>query len=154
MKSKLARRQAREIAVQTLYQMEMNEVTAEVALRAALEELIEEEDTVTVDPSDDVQFLRSIVNGTSTHVEQIDGVLEGYLTGWKMDRLSKVDRQILRLGAYEMFFEEGTPDAVILNEAIELAKHFGTDESGKFVNGVLGQMVRERDQIQQKINQS
>lgn len=153
MKSKLARRQAREIAVQTLYQMEMNEVTAEVALHAALEELIEEEDTVSVDPSDDVQFLRGIVNGTSTKIELIDRVLEGYLTGWKMDRLSKVDRQILRLGTYEMFFEEGTPDAVILNEAIELAKHFGTDESGKFVNGVLGQMVRERERIAQTINQ-
>jgi N utilization substance protein B len=151
MKSKLARRQAREIAVQTLYQMEMNEVTAEVALRAALEELTEEEDTVTVDPTDDVQFLHAIVNGASAKVEQIDRVLEDYLTGWKMDRLSKVDRQILRLGTYEMFFEEGTPDAVILNEAIELAKHFGTEESGKFVNGVLGQMVRERESIEPKL---
>lgn len=153
MKSKLTRRQAREMAVQTLYQMDMNEVTVDVALQAALEELIEEEDTVDVHPTDDVQFLRQIVKGASSNVELIDRVLEKYLTGWSIDRLSKVDRQILRLGTYEMFFEEGAPDAVILNEAIELAKHFGTDESGKFVNGVLGQMVRERDSIQEKINQ-
>jgi N utilization substance protein B len=147
----MKRRLAREIAVQSLYQIEMNEVSADVALQAAVEELIEPEETVDVSPEDNLEFLRTLVYGASSKHEKIDELLSGYLTGWKMDRLSRVDRQILRLAVFEMFFDEQTPDRVAVNEAIELAKHFGTEESGKFVNGVLGQMIKESEQIKEKI---
>jgi N utilization substance protein B len=147
----MKRRLAREIAVQSLYQIEMNEVSADVALQAAIEELIEPDETVEVSPEDDLNFLRAIVYGTTANTEKIDELLNDYLKGWKMDRLSKVDRQILRLAVYEMFFDTQTPGAVAVNEAIDLAKHFGTEESGKFVNGVLGQMIKESEQIKAKI---
>jgi N utilization substance protein B len=147
----MKRRLAREIAVQSLYQIEMNEVSADVALQAAVEELIEPEETVEVSPEANLEFLRSLVYGTTAKHEKIDELLSGYLTGWKMDRLSRVDRQILRLAVFEMFFDEQTPSRVVVNEAIELAKHFGTEESGKFVNGVLGQMIKESEQIKEQI---
>lgn len=147
----MKRRLAREIAVQSLYQIEMNEVSADVALQAAVEELIEPDETVEVSPEANLDFLRTLVYGASSKHEKIDELLSGYLTGWKMDRLSRVDRQILRLAVFEMFFDVQTPSRVVVNEAIELAKHFGTEESGKFVNGVLGQMIKESEQIKEQI---
>jgi N utilization substance protein B len=149
----MKRRLAREIAVQTLYQMEMNDVSAEVAIKAAVEELIEPDETVEVSPEDDLAFLENLVKGTATRGADIDNLLADFLTGWKIDRLSKVDRQILRLAVFEMFYQDLTPGPVAVNEAIELAKHFGTDESGKFVNGVLGQMIKASDEIRAKIQQ-
>ncbi|MOA60631.1 hypothetical protein D3C78_1855570 [compost metagenome] len=65
--------------------------------------------------------------------------------------MSKVDRQVLRLAVYEMIFRDDVPGKVAVNEAIELAKHFGTIESGKFVNGVLGKMIQDVDQLKAKI---
>jgi len=70
------------------------------------------------------------------------------LTGWQVDRLSRVDRQVLRLAVYEMLYRQDVPPKVVINEAIELAKHFGRDENGKFVNGVLGRMMKEREENQ------
>src|SRR5690606_34824565 len=92
-------------------------------------------------------FLHSLVTGTVNKLEEIDPLLERYLKGWKVDRLSKVDLQILRLAVYEMIHEDEVPPKVVINEAIELAKWFGTEESGKFVNGVLGKMIKERDEL-------
>lgn len=64
-----------------------------------------------------------------------------------MDRLSKVDREILRLATYEMVFRDDVPPKVVVNEAIEMSKNFGTEESGKFVNGVLGKMIKDLDTL-------
>lgn len=68
-----------------------------------------------------------------------------------MDRLSRVDHQILRLAIYEMVFRDDVPPKAAINEAIDLAKHFGLDDSGKFVNGVLGQMIKELDIVKEKL---
>ncbi|MMZ68629.1 hypothetical protein D1872_313360 [compost metagenome] len=73
-----------------------------------------------------------------------------YLKGWQVSRLSRVDRQILRLAAYEMVFMDDVPAKVAVNEAIELSKHFGTEESGKFVNGVLGRIIQELEQLKSR----
>ncbi|WP_080840923.1 transcription antitermination factor NusB [Cohnella massiliensis] len=141
----MKRRLAREIAVQSLYQMEMNGVDAQAAVETVLTEAREEneiganvEDVGAVDG-----FTRELVKGVTAHREEIDRSLARYLTGWQVDRLSRVDRQILRLAAFELAHRKEVPPKVVVNEAIELAKRFGTDESGKFVNGVLGRMLRE-----------
>jgi transcription antitermination protein NusB len=81
------------------------------------------------------------------HKVAIDDMLEHYLKGWQMSRLSRVDRQILRLATFEMVFADDVPAKVAVNEAIDLAKHFGTEDSGKFVNGVLGKMIQEVDTL-------
>src|SRR5690606_36237293 len=97
------------------------------------------------DPQTD-EFARQLFFGVLENKAAIDELLVKYLTGWQVDRLSRVDRQILRLATYEMIYQsEQIPPKVSLNEAIELAKYFGTEESGKFVNGVLAKLLKSLD---------
>jgi N utilization substance protein B len=140
----MKRRLAREIAVSSLYQMEMNGVTGDEAVNMVMEEA-RQENEIGADVAELAavdEYTRELVQGVSERKEELDGQLAVFLTGWQVDRLSRVDRQILRLAAYEMKHRQ-VPPKVVVNEAIELAKHFGLDESGKFVNGVLGRMIRE-----------
>ncbi|CAH1210275.1 Transcription antitermination protein NusB [Paenibacillus plantiphilus] len=145
----MKRRLAREIAVQSLYQMEMNEVAAVDAVNMLFDEVNEENelgiDSTDVSAIDD--HVRGLVNGVTENKSAIDDMLQGYLTGWQVDRLSRVDRQILRLACYEMIYRDDVPPKAAINEAIDLAKHFGTDESGKFVNGVLGRLLQAVDEL-------
>ncbi|GJM76437.1 N utilization substance protein B [Paenibacillus macerans] len=149
----MKRRLAREIAIQSLYHMEMNEVEAEEAVSMLLSEAAgDNEGEVNLsDAEGDKAFVLELVNGTWSRKDAIDGLLSDYLKGWQISRLSKVDRQVLRLAAYEMIFRDDVPGKVAVNEAIELAKHFGTEESGKFVNGVLGKMIQDVEQLKSKI---
>lgn len=136
----MKRRVAREKVIQTLYQTEFTNGTVDEAIRHVLEE---------EGPVDfaDRNYIEEMVRGTLEHASAIDGLLQGYLKGWKMDRLARVDRAILRLGVYEMIYREEVPAKVAVNEAIELAKAFSAPESAKFVNGVLGQIVHQLDDI-------
>lgn len=149
----MKRRVIREIAVQSLYQMEMNEVNSKEAVMMLLSEAAEENETDRVigDEVKVAEIVLELVNGCWAVREQIDAVLAHYLKGWQVSRLSRVDRQILRLAAYELAFREDVPGKVAVNEAIELAKHFGTDDSGKFVNGVLGRMLQELDKVKSQL---
>jgi N utilization substance protein B len=150
----MKRRVAREIAVQSLYQMEMNQTSAEQAIASIFAEAGSESEVFSdaVDERLYLPYVRTLVNGTYREKKQIDLLLEHYLQGWKMDRLSRVDKQILRLAVYEMVFEDEVPPKAVINEAIELSKHFGTEESGKFVNGVLGKMIKELDEIKTRMH--
>jgi N utilization substance protein B len=145
----MKRRLAREIIVQSLYQMEMNEVDSAEAVEMLLEEASEENETerVITDEIELKHYVVEHVNGVWEHKAAIDDMLEYYLKGWQMSRLSRVDRQILRLATFEMVFASDVPAKVSVNEAIDLAKHFGTEDSGKFVNGVLGKMIQELDTL-------
>lgn len=144
----MKRRMAREMAIHCLYQLEMNGVTPEQALKMVVEEANEEESEIGMEGKHATamhdQVLQWVTSAWEQH-EQLDQYLSGYLKGWQVDRLSRVDRQILRFAAYELLHREDVPPKVVVNEAVILAKHFGTDESGKFVNGVLGQMLRDRE---------
>ncbi|WP_322905418.1 transcription antitermination factor NusB [Paenibacillus campi] len=145
----MKRRLAREITVQSLYQMEMNEVKAEVAVEMLLEEAAADNESE-VEVQDERQlkaYVLDVVAGVNSNREAIDGLLVDYLQNWQVSRLSRVDRQILRLAVYEMIFTEDVPAKVAVNEAIELSKHFGSEESGKFVNGVLGKMIHDLDKL-------
>lgn len=86
------------------------------------------------------------------HVEELDQVLNEYSRGWKTSRMSRVDLTALRLAVYELKFEEDMPVGVAINEAVELAKCFGGEDSGSFVNGVLGKIVsgRKDDPVEKK----
>ncbi|WP_055107690.1 transcription antitermination factor NusB [Paenibacillus ihumii] len=145
----MKRRLAREIAIQSLYQMEMNEVGAEEAVSMLIAEAAGENESE-VELSDVERtktFVLELVNGTWEHKTAIDEMLADYLKNWQVSRLSKVDRQVLRLAVYEMVFRDDVPGKVAVNEAIELAKHFGVEESGKFVNGVLGKMIHDLEKL-------
>lgn len=151
----MKRRLAREIAVQCLYQLGMNEVSPREAMDMALEEALNDNESgfkINLEEWN-TSYLEEIVQHTHHHEKVIDGILASYLQGWHIDRLSRVDREILRLASYEMLFGKNTPPKVIVNEAIELAKLYGTEESAKFVNGVLGKMIGDLLLIKERINQ-
>ncbi len=149
----MKRRLGRELAVQSLYQMEMNEVAAFDAVSMLITEAGDEnEGEVKLEDADRLaEYVLALVNGVWANKAAIDDLLGVYLKGWQISRLSRVDRQILRLAAYEMVFAEDVPAKVAVNEAIELSKHFGTDESGKFVNGVLGKMIQDVEELKKKL---
>ncbi|MNI05177.1 hypothetical protein D3C73_581230 [compost metagenome] len=148
----MKRRVAREIAIQSLYQIEMNEVSPQEAVAICIHEA-ENDNEAGLAVSDEKiapAFISELVDGTRQNKQKIDELLLDYLKGWQMDRLSRIDREILRLAVFEMLYSTDAPPKVVVNEAIDLAKHFGTDESGKFVNGVLGKMIKELDSLKEK----
>lgn len=85
-------------------------------------------------------YLQQLVLGFIENQERIDGHIRENLEKWSFDRLAKVDRNILRLGVYELLFVEDVPNKVVINEAVEIAKIFGDDQSSKFINGVLSKV--------------
>ncbi|MFD1955852.1 transcription antitermination factor NusB [Paenibacillus thailandensis] len=149
----MKRRLAREIAVSSLYQMEMNEVSPQEAIAMIMEEAAGQDNELGAKPAEakaTEQFATELVLGVTERKQAIDGMLQQFLTGWQVDRLSRVDRQILRLACYEIVFRDDVPPKAATNEAIELAKHFGTEESGKFVNGVLGKLLQGVDELRSR----
>lgn len=100
---------------------------------------------------DDGGFVKDLVFGVRDHIKDIDPYIIKYATEWPLDQITAIDRNILRLGIYELLFTE-TPPRVVINEAIEVAKSFGGDASGKFVNGVLGSLYAEKPEIQVRDN--
>ena len=85
-----------------------------------------------------------LVRGVVTHQPRIDRLLETYSAGWTLERMPAVDRNVLRIGAYEILYVDAVPDAVAVDEAVSLAQELSTDESPTFVNGVLGTLIREK----------
>lgn len=86
-------------------------------------------------------YAREIVDGVSDHREEIDELIASYAQGWTIDRMPNVDRALLRLSAWEILHNDEVPAAVAIDEAVELAKEYSTDDSGRFVNGVLGRIA-------------
>lgn len=148
----MRRRVAREIALQSLYQLGMTEVSHEDAIAVAIHEAENENEgeIELPEPAVSPQYVYQLVEGTLKHKETIDAILLDFLKGWQLDRLSRIDREVLRLATFEMLYQDDVPAKVVVNEAIELAKHFGTEESGKFVNGVLGNMIKQLEQLKLK----
>jgi N utilization substance protein B len=87
------------------------------------------------------EYTVALVEGVTAHRERIDELLSTYSQGWALDRMPAVDRAILRVGAYEVLFCDDVPDAVAVNEAVDLARSLSTDDSPAFVNGLLGRVV-------------
>ena len=130
----MKRRLAREAALKVIYQWDVGKNDLEIALKDRIAE-------VDLDPNN-INFIETLVQGTLKNIEEIDQVIEQYLMEWSLDRVSSIDRNILRLGVFEILFKEDTPDKVAVNEAIELAKVFSTDQSAKFINGVLDKVLK------------
>jgi len=136
----MRRRYAREKALQILFQIDVGKNDIEEAIIHAFSQ----EDNL----SQETSFIRKLVEGTRVHLVEVDDVIEKYSVGWELSRMANVDRNILRVAVYELLFEqEDVPAGVVVNEAVELAKLFGTIQSGKFVNGVLGKVVTDTDRL-------
>ncbi len=84
-----------------------------------------------------------LVAGVSEHLDEIDGLITRFSRGWPLERMPALDRSLLRMGVYELAHRPGVPVGAVITEAVELAKQFSTDDSGRFVNGVLGQIAAE-----------
>lgn len=95
---------------------------------------------------DDTDFIRNLVTGVTDHAEELDLKLQPVAPEWPIDQIARMDRLVLRIGLYELENEADVPPKVVINEAVELAKAFGGDNSSKFVNGVLGTLLRARDE--------
>lgn len=88
-------------------------------------------------PADARSFSTDLICGTSGHLEEIDGLISGFSDNWSLERMSRVDRNILRMAVYELLYCRDIPPKVTLNEAIDLGKDYGSENSGSFINGVL-----------------
>lgn len=130
------RTKARECALQVLYQVDITGDNAEGAIKDFWETKGKFEDAVK-------DFARTLVMGALEKLEKIDKVIGDYATNWQLDRMAKVDRNILRLATFELLFVADIPDKVSINEAVEMAKKFGDEESSKFVNGILDKISKE-----------
>jgi transcription antitermination factor NusB len=129
------RRLARECALEVLYRLDL--VGDDPA--ATIEELLHRKN-----PSDDAeQYLRRIIDAVQANQKDIDIVLRRHLRKWRLERLTVIDRAILRAAAAEILYFDDVPPKVSINEAVEVSKKFGDDASGKFVNGVLDGVYRE-----------
>ena len=126
------RRRARKFALQVLYQLDIREERSE----HILQEFWEEND----DEKDVQNFANTLVKGVEEKKLEIDKLLTEFAFNWNLSRMSVIDRTILRLGSFEILFLKEIPPAVSINEAIELAKIFGTDDSFKFINGILNRV--------------
>ena len=93
------------------------------------------------------EYTRELVNGVSTNRRKIDELITTYAQGWDMDRLPAVDRNILRLGIYEILWSNSVPTSVAIDEALDLAKELSSDDSSKYIHGVLGRIASIKDTI-------
>jgi N utilization substance protein B len=126
------RRRARELALFLLYQLEFHPDDAAEATKVFWEDH-------PTSPEIKV-FAENLVRGTLEHREVIDRLIASYAQHWRLPRMAVIDRNILRMAVYELLWNQETPEKVIINEAIELAKTYGAEDSGRFVNGILDQI--------------
>ncbi len=126
----MQRREAREFLLSALYRREH--------VNTALEEMLAE-----VEPGEQVDYIRGVFSGVMARRDELDRMIGERTVGWRFERLALIDRNILRLGVYEMLYVDDVPMEVAIDEAVELAKRFGTDQARSFVNGILDRIGKE-----------
>lgn len=132
------------IALQTLYEYEFRRACDDKSID--LEEVLQRNIDRYRQTLDDQEFVRSLVRGVADKETELDKRLQPIAPEWPIDQIARMDRTTLRIGLYELTYGDGIPPKVVINEAVELAKAFGGDNSSKFVNGVLGTVLREEEE--------
>jgi N utilization substance protein B len=130
-----ARSKARKRALDLIYASEMRN-------RSAVEALEEHRATGPVN-----EYTVDLVHGVTEHRDRLDEVIASYAKDWSLERMPAVDRNVLRMATYEVLYVDDVPDAVAVSEALNLVRELSTDESPAFVNGVLGNIVRDRESL-------
>ena len=141
----MSRRQARELALQVLFHVDVGHSDPDTALFQAFAREREEGAGEPLGERD-AGYARDLVQGTWERKDDLDEAIASYAKEWAVDRMAAVDRAILRMAIYEIKHQEHVPDSVAADEAVELAKNFSTAESGKFINGILGSVIRGLNQ--------
>ena len=129
------RSRGREVALQVLYQVEQNHGVSPDEVRRFIERRLLEDRKL-------CEFTEGLIDGVQEHQTQIDTMITQVAENWRLDRMAAIDRNILRLGAYEMLFRPEIPAKVAINEALELAKRYSTAQSSRFVNGILDRVLQ------------
>lgn len=132
------------IALQTLYEQDFRREAGDQEFD--LEEVLARNITRYQEMVDDKAFIEALVHGVAGHEDDLDAQLQPIAPEWPIDQIARMDRVVLRIGLYELQFEKDVPPKVVINEAVELAKAFGGENSSKFVNGVLGTVMRQREE--------
>jgi N utilization substance protein B len=135
------------IALQTLYEQELRMDAGDANLDVM--EVLDRNIARYKEMVDDVVFIRNLVIGVTRQAVALDARLQPVAPEWPIDQIARMDRLVLRIGLYELENEADVPPKVVINEAVELAKAFGGDNSSKFVNGVLGTLLREKEGIKE-----
>ncbi|MBN2283618.1 MAG: transcription antitermination factor NusB [Deltaproteobacteria bacterium] len=123
------RRKAREVALQVLYQVDVSRIDPEEAIELYW---------MNFDVAENVRdFASELIRGTRNHIREIDGLIKSCSEHWSLDRMARVDKNILRMAVFELLYCEDIPPKATLNEAIDLGKEYGSENSGSFINGIL-----------------
>jgi N utilization substance protein B len=131
------------IALQTLYEQDFRKECADKNFD--LEEVLKRNIARYAEMVDDREFIERLVRGVAAKEAELDAMLQPVAPEWPIDQIARMDRIVLRLGLHELLYDTSVPPKVVINEAVELAKAFGGDNSSKFVNGVLGTLLRQKD---------
>ncbi len=129
------RRSSRELALKFLYQFELNEGDLDEQIKLFLERNSSQEDVES--------FMKELVVSLIDKMEEIDEIIQKFSDHWVLDRMTVIDRNILRMGTCELLFNFSTPPKVVINEAIDIAKKYGNEDSPEFINGILDKVYNE-----------
>lgn len=144
------RRKSREIALQMLYQMEMTGQPPHMVIDLYYE-LESGDDDRNPDPGEGVRpFAEQLVNGVYAHRDELDRMIVAASENWRLERMSIIDRNVLRIALFEMLYRVEIPPKVSINEAIDLGKTFGSPDSGAFINGILDHLLPEVNRVREE----
>ena len=130
------RTKSREIALKILYAWEITDDSLDISCEEYMKNNNSEEDVV-------VEYAKRLVSGIGSNIKKIDEMILSHATNWRLDRMATIDRNIIRIASFELVFMEDIPPKVAINEAIEMAKKYGSRDSGNFVNGILDKIKDE-----------
>ena len=132
------RSRAREVVLQVLYQDDLNPQADRQRAADFLRDRLQNNKPL-------VEFAQKLLDGVLRNRQEVDSLLARFADNWSLERMAATDRNVLRLGAYEILYAD-TPDRVAINEAVELAKRYGSRQSAQFVNGILDRLLKERQE--------
>src|SRR3569833_1406418 len=131
------------VALQTLYEQDFRNECEDKSF--SLPEVLARNIARYEETIDDKEIIEQLVEGVNQKRQELDDVIRPLAPEWPIEQIARMDRVILRIGTYELLFDKNVPPKVVINEAVELAKSFGGDNSSKFVNGVLGSVFRQKE---------
>jgi N utilization substance protein B len=131
------------VALQTLYEQDFRREVEDDDF--SLDEVLSRNINRYEETIDDKEFIKALVAGVDTHSSELDELIRPVAPEWPIEQIARMDRVILRIGTYELLHDKSIPPKVVINEAVELAKAFGGDNSSKFINGVLGTILRNEE---------
>jgi N utilization substance protein B len=133
------RRNARELALKVMFQIDVGGLPPEEVLATTFEQ-------VAVEP-EEREYVSAVVQGALDHLSELDDIIGTLASGWRLERIANVDKNVLRIALYEIRHRDDIPPSVSVNEAVEIAKKYSTEDSGRFVNGILGTYLRQHQPL-------